>query len=369
MGGIRPTVIPNQAYIFELLVSDAAFAVTATTGYRTAASMLVNSSATSTDIFAVLASGLTIPFEGTTTSITNNWSKGLMTAVDGSGNPKPTYWMFRGKYTALTVASTKFAYDAYGGDYQPAEFNIYDMGAANSSRAILTGTGNTVWAISGTPGGGTTNTTTNTNTQVTTTYTKTVTIGSYNSAYFDNYGIGDGGTADVYANQESLYQGNPGTSSGTKKSQVAFPQLTSTSLSVPSTADGYVAGTVNAGYTITKVEVYLRNRHSASASGLTAYWGYSSDANARNSSAPPAPYTAAGQATGAFTKGQGRYITVNTTVQNYWAGGQIRSVLLGLTSAASNTYSSTGTNYGYFDGDLQSDPPKLRITYTYKVTA
>jgi hypothetical protein len=26
-------------------------------------------------------------------------------------------------------------------------------------------------------------------------------------------------------------------------------------------------------------------------------------------------------------------------------------------------------NYGYFDGDNQSDPPQFRLTYTYNVTA
>jgi hypothetical protein len=376
-GGIRPTVLPSAAVILELLVSDAAFAVTATSGYRTVSSILINSSATSTNIFAVLASGLHFQFEGTSTAQTNNWTKGLMTAVNGSGTPVPTYWMFRARYVTGSVAATPFAIDAFGGDFQSAEFTIYDMGAALSSHAQLSGTGNAVWAITGTPGGGTTNTNTNVAPPVTTytAHTASAIIGSTSSAYFDNYGLGDGGTTDPYANQNSLYQGNPGTASGIKKSQVAFGAINSTSLAVPSTAvayttggisTGYIAGTVNAGYKVTKVELYLRNRHSASAAGLTAYWGYSADTSARNSTAPPAPYTAAAQNTKAFTKGQGQYIALGTTQMNYFAGGQIRSILLGMSSAASNTYiSAVDTNYGYFDGDLMTDPPKLRVTYTY----
>lgn len=354
-GGIRPTVLPSAAFVFELLVSDAAFAVNATSGYRVVSSILVNSSATSTNIFAVLASGLHLQFEGVTDAQTNNWTKGKMTAVDGSNNPVPTYWMFRGRYTGGSVATTPLAIDAFAGDYQPAEFTIYDMGVAASSRAALTGTGNTVWAIGGTPSGGTTDTNTNTNTSVTTTYSTSAIIASTSSAYYDNYGIGDGGTSDPYANERSLYQGNPGTSSGTKKSQVAFSAVSS------------LADYTKDNFTVTKVELYLRNRHSYSAGGLTAYVGFSADAVA-NGSAPPAPISGAGVTSAAFTKGQGKYITLTTTQKNYFANNTARSILLGLTSASSNTYTSTTTNYGYFDGDLLSDPPKLRITYTYTVT-
>jgi hypothetical protein len=256
-------------------------------------------------------------------------------------------------------------------------FRVYDMGKAIPTavlRKTTTYGDNFVTTATGSYPSTTTTTNTNAATYVYTAHTVTAIINSSSSAYYDAYGIGDAGTTDVYSNQQSIYQGNPGTSSGTKKSQVAFDAINSTTLGVPTTAvacttaginSGYIAGTINAGYKVTKVELYLRNRHSYQGSGLTAYWGYSSDTNARNSSAPPGPYAAAGQASASFTKGQGKYTALSTAAQNYFAGGQIRSVLLGLTNATSNTYYSSLTYYGYFDGDLQSDPPKLRVTYTY----
>lgn len=267
----------------------------------------------------------------------------------------PIYWAVRVSHNAASFTNTVVNSLGYTTNSDGPSFAVYDMGQ-HKSISKLTGTTG-YWATSGTTATSNANTNTTSNTTTTTTYTKTATLTSSSSAYFDNYGLGDMGTSDQYSNQESLYQGNPGTSSGTKKSQVAFPAVSS------------LADYTKDNFTVTKVELYLRNRHSYYGSGLTLYYGLSTDTSARNSSAPPAPISGAGVGTKTFTKGQGQYIVLSTTMKNYFANNTARSVLIGLTSASSNTYYSSLTNYGYFDGDLQSDPPKLRITYTYTVTA
>jgi len=41
-------------------------------------------------------------------------------------------------------------------------------------------------------------------------------------------------------------------------------------------------------------------------------------------------------------------------------------ILIGVTDENPDTYYDGLTNYGYFDGLFQDDPPKIRITYTYE---
>jgi hypothetical protein len=178
------------------------------------------------------------------------------------------------------------------------------------------------------------------------------TVSADQSAYYDNYGLGDGGTSDPYANQNSIYQGNPGTASGTKKSAVRFPVL------------GLPSGSV-----VTKAEVYLRNRHSYNSGGLTAYIGAHNDGDVRNQSTPPAGINFAGTTdvvSVSFTKGQGKWVTLPSSWYASIASGTVRGILLGLT-APTNTWYSSITNYGYFDGNTQPDEPRFRVTYEYTV--
>jgi hypothetical protein len=278
------------------------------------------------------------------TGLTNGFSNTHIYALS------EIFWMLRLEYSA--TAHTNAVVQDSGNKNSQLGVNIYDMGPAYAnSIGVISNT--EAWAVTGTFAGG------NVAPNVVT-VTENVIANSTTSAYFDNYGIGDSGTSDPYANQNSLYQGSAGTASGTKKSQVAFESVTAV---IPD----YANKLANQNLVITSVEVYLRNRHSYSASGLTTYIGCSTDTNARNSSAPPAPITAAGQVTTSFTKGQGKYTTLTSTMRNYFANGTARSILISLKTASSNTYDSSTSMYGYFDGDLQSDPPKLRITYTYTV--
>lgn len=180
--------------------------------------------------------------------------------------------------------------------------------------------------------------------------TASVTVKADQSAYYDNYGLGDSGTSDPYANQNSIYQGNPGTSSGTKKSAVRFPVL-----GLPS------------GATVIKAEVYLRNRHSYYASGLTAYIGAHNDGDVRNQTTPPSGINFTGSTDTVsihFDKGKGLWVDLPSSWYSTIASGTMRGILLGLKTPTA-TYDTTLTNYGYFDGNGQSDEPQFRVTYQY----
>ena len=183
------------------------------------------------------------------------------------------------------------------------------------------------------------------------TVTATLTLNADSSAYYDNYGKGDSGTSDPYANQNSIYQGNPGTASGTKRSAVRFPAIT------------FVKET---NLQITKVEVYLRNRHSYNSSGLTTRIGFHT-ASSLGSSIPTASNTT--PVTTTFSKGQGKWVTLTSSPTSFLAGlvsaKTFRGIVISLTDNSPITYDSSLSNYGYFDGNTQSDEPKLRITYTY----
>ena len=261
------------------------------------------------------------------------------------------FWMLRLEYA--TGTHTNAVIQDSGHKNSQMGVTIYDMGPAYAN-SVASLSNAEAWPTTGTFIAG------NVAPNVIT-VTETVYANSTTSAYFDNYGIGDSGTSDPYANQNSIYQGNPGTASGTKRSQVAFESVTAV---IPD----YATKLASQNLVVTNIEVYLRNRHSYNSGGLTTYIGCSIDTNARNSTAPPTPITGAGQVTTSFTKGQGKYTTLSSTMRPYFANGNARSILISMKTASSNAYDTTLSNYGYFDGDLQSDPPKLRITYTYTTT-
>jgi hypothetical protein len=147
-----------------------------------------------------------------------------------------------------------------------------------------------------------------------------------------------------------LYQGNPGTAGGTKKSAVRFPVL-----SLPN------------GATITKAELYLRNRHSYKSSGLTVYIGAHIDGDLENQTTAPTGRDFDGSTdtlSTHFDKGQGRWVTLPATWYSSIASGTVRGVLIGL-SGVVNTWYDGIANYGYFDGNSMADEPQLRITYQY----
>jgi hypothetical protein len=132
--------------------------------------------------------------------------------------------------------------------------------------------------------------------------------------------------------------------------------------------------------TVEKAELYLRNRHSYSASGLTVYIGAHIDENLTSTSTaggvinsqtsadsvPPGRNFAGANDTMTvnFAKGQGKWVTLPADWYEDIASGTVAGVLIGLTGVT-NTWYSGIANYGYFDGDGMTDEPKLRITYQY----
>jgi hypothetical protein len=316
------------------LVSDA-YVLSANANAFTVSSNAVGSNSTSTSsVFTV------------------NWSANQLQA-NKTVLPSLTtiYWILRLRHASNTNAVSNIITTG-----NPAGiFSITDLGQTKS----LTYSAPTQDWTSGFPPalktGGATVPVTNTTTTTTTTFTTTLTVTSADSAYYDNYGKGDSGTTDPYTNEQSLYQGNPGTASGTKKSAVLFSTIT------------YPGAHAN-NRVITKVELYLRNRHSYNASGLTTRIGLST-ATSLGSSIPTTGVTAGPTpTTTTFTKGQGKWTTLGSGFHSYANASTLRTILISLTDQSPITYDSTLSNYGYFDGDLQSDPPKLRITYTYDVT-
>jgi hypothetical protein len=272
----------------------------------------------------------------------------------------PLYWILRLRHDTATSANVAFT---TVGNPQ-GSLVVTDIGQEKSlSYAAPNQAATTEWTTGFPPGllagsGTFAPTTGQTATVTNVVTTNVVTVTANASAYYDNYGKGDGGTSDPYANEQSLYQGNPGTASGTKKSAVLFNTY---NLPVPTAPN---ANVTISNTTVTKIEVYLRNRHSYNSGGLTTKIGMATNTSL-GSSIPSTTTTSVAPTTTTFTKGQGKWVTLGSGFHTYANTGALRVILISLTDNSPITYDSTLGNYGYFDGKLQSDPPKLRITYTY----
>lgn len=180
----------------------------------------------------------------------------------------------------------------------------------------------------------------------TTAYTATKTITATETGYFDNYGRGTG--SDTYTNQYSLYQGNPGTAGGTKKSAIEFPAL-----GLPS------------GATITGLRLYLKNTSTYDGSCQVHVAPHGT---AELSTSLPAAITSSAVTSRTYSSGEAAWITLPSSLYAGFAAGTSKGILVGITSTAStNVYDSTLSNYGYFQGvgTGMTYPPKLEITYTY----
>jgi hypothetical protein len=255
------------------------------------------------------------------------------------------YWLARIKASTSTAA----AYTISLPSYQPAgtpqmEVVVLDMGQAKASTvAAKLGFSSGLLDVSVSYNAGTTNTRT--------LVSATQAVYASESAYYDNYGRGSG-TTDPYAYKYSLYQGNPGTSSGTKKSAVLFPTFT-----LPSGAANVV---------VSKVEVYLKNSHSYWNSGLTAYIGVHSNSSLGTSIPGITNY---GVVTASFSKGGAKWVTLPSASYTAFKPGSqsARGIILGATDDNPDTFYSGIDNYGYFDGNSMSNEPQLRVTYTYDI--
>ena len=247
-------------------------------------------------------------------------------------------------------ASTFANYGVYVSENPNGMLAVTDLGQAKQMTFVAQSNNATPWTT-GLPIGYTApNTNVTTFSTDTTTVTETQIVYASDSAYYDNYGKGTG-TSIPYAYKYYLYQCNPGTASGIKKSAVLFP--------------AFVFTGKTDGLTITKLEIYLRNRHSYNSSGLTAYIGAFSGALG---SSVPLALNACVATTTTFTKGQGKWVQLPSSWYSTFKNnglGISGGILLGVTDENPDTYYDGISNYGYFDGVNLDEAPQLRVTFKY----
>lgn len=104
------------------------------------------------------------------------------------------------------------------------------------------------------------------------------------------------------------------------------------------------------GKTISKVEIYLRNRSTYTGGAVTVRFGSSTAGYT-----VPATQSTANPWTQSWGKGVGAWVTVPSALYANIGNGTIKSFALGISSASSE--------YAYFDGVGKADPPRIRVTY------
>jgi hypothetical protein len=138
-----------------------------------------------------------------------------------------------------------------------------------------------------------------------------------------------------------VYQGYYSSTNGNQRGLIGFP-----SLGLPS------------GSTITKVELYVYAAHWGDSGGGTGVFGVHGYTSA------PSSYTTGGiqddvrQAWSSKTGG--KWITLPSSRNSGFASGAYRGCIVG-----PGPSTSTLAYYGYFNGNGQSNEPKLRVTYQY----
>jgi hypothetical protein len=107
-----------------------------------------------------------------------------------------------------------------------------------------------------------------------------------------------------------------------------------------------------AGKTITSASIYVKNRHFYYNAGGTADFGtHAYQTNTR-------PTVRTNPFESVFSYGEGKWISLSSTVYNGISGGTIKGFSIGIGATADPN------DYSYFDGATKSAPPKLKITYT-----
>lgn len=155
------------------------------------------------------------------------------------------------------------------------------------------------------------------------------------------------GSGGIRSNANDLVQGDVNTTNGNSHGMALF-----TGNSVSGGQVGIPISTAVSGATINKVEVYLYANH----------WYYGSGGTARIRAATNTTLTGTTPSEAyKDVPGWGRSVGkwVDITSLAIAANGTIRSIKIGKSPSASNY-----TYYGRFNAHNQSNPPKLRITYT-----
>ena len=104
--------------------------------------------------------------------------------------------------------------------------------------------------------------------------------------------------------------------------------------------------------TITSASIYIKNRHFYYNAGGTADFG----THAYQTNTQPTARTNPFEST--FSYGEGKWISLSSTVYNGISGGTIKGFSIGIGATADPD------DYAYFDGATKTYPPKLKITYT-----
>ena len=107
-----------------------------------------------------------------------------------------------------------------------------------------------------------------------------------------------------------------------------------------------------AGKTITSASIYVKNRHFYYNAGGTA----KIDTHAYQSATRPT--ASANTINQSFSYGEGKWITLNSTVYNGLKAKTITGFSIGIGAT------TDPNDYAYFDGATKTYPPQLKITYT-----
>lgn len=352
-------VDPDRNYLFVISTGD--LRVTTATNATSRIEFIASSNATATGNYALntIASNNAVyikqainmdqnykgpvhpmMFEYTSTSsaVTNGISNYLVqSGVE-------IFWQLRYAYGSTAHTDAVLAAVENG---QSAKYgvSIYDMGPSTVAQIGSATSGEGKWLSTGsfaTAGYG-----------ASTTITASASMPSANSVYYDGYGRG--------SFNDYIYQGDPSGSkvkdpNTVRKSHITFPAI--------STIVGAAYSYTN--FTITKIEVYLKNRHSYSSGGLSAKIGYT-DVGGNPGTTIAAATNLYTPASFSFAKTEGKYVTLPSAWYSAINSTGTWGILLGLIDDDPDTYDDTLSNYGYFDGTRQTDPPQARVTYTYTV--
>jgi hypothetical protein len=166
---------------------------------------------------------------------------------------------------------------------------------------------------------------------------------TYTSTWVSNASESYDGSNSVRYNTSDLVQGDSGSSNGNSHGLILFTGSNSTGGQT-----GISVATAMTGATLNKAEVYLYANH--------WYYGSGGTAVIRGSTATSlsgfTPSAASKTVTG-WARSSGKWVDITSIV-----GTNIRAVTVGKAPSSSLTY------YGRFNAHNQSNPPKLRLTYT-----
>lgn len=117
---------------------------------------------------------------------------------------------------------------------------------------------------------------------------------------------------------------------------------------------GFPALNLPSGAKVTKVQLYLKNRHFYYNAGGTVHIGY------HGQGSTPGSFTTNDRQSYGWNYGQGKWVTLPSSWNSGFGSGSYRGISLGI--------DGSNATYAYFDGDGKTAQPMLKVTYTYKTS-